>query len=165
MGVHVRAARPGDGAGISRAWMSAAKFYADLDPDHFQVPTAHDLAESWDSELGHVEQGSLQLVAEVDDQVVGWLAARLEEPIANASAQLTREPGWIRLVITALVVQQENWRHGAGGALIDAAEIWGRSRGARVARLDTYIGSPVAVPFYEDRMGYERRSIVFQKQL
>ncbi|HEX7993925.1 MAG TPA: GNAT family N-acetyltransferase [Streptosporangiaceae bacterium] len=107
--------------------------YADLDPDHFQVPTAHNLAESWDSELGHVEQGSLQLVAEVDDQVVGWLAARLP--------------------------------HGVGGALLDAAETWGLSRGARVARLDTYVGSPVAVPFYEDRMGYERRSIVFQKQL
>jgi GNAT superfamily N-acetyltransferase len=75
----------------------------------------------------------LQLVAEVDDQDVGWLAARL--------------------------------RHGVGGALLDAAETWGRSRGARVARLDTYVGSPVAVPFYDDRMGYERRSIVFQKKL
>ena len=163
MCVNVRAARLGDGAGISRAWMSAAKYYADLDPEHFQVPTAIGLAESWDSELRQVDEGSLQLVAEVDDQVVGWLAARIEEPIPNASAQLTREPGWVRLVVDALVVQQEHWRHGAGGALLDAAETWGRSRGAHVARLDTYIGSPVSVPFYEDRMGYERRAIVFQK--
>jgi GNAT superfamily N-acetyltransferase len=123
MCVNVRAARPGDGAGISRAWMSAAKYYA-----------------------------------------VGWLAAWIEEPIPNASAQLTREPGWVRLVVDALVVQQEHWRHGVGGALLDAAETWRRSRGAHVARLDTYIGSPVSVPFYEDCMGYERRAIVFQKQ-
>jgi GNAT superfamily N-acetyltransferase len=133
--------------------MSAAKYYADLDPEHFQVTTADGLAERWDSELGQVDDGSLRLVAEVDDQVVGWLAARVEEPLPNASAQLTREPGWIRLVVDALVVQQEHWRHGAGGALLDAAETWGRSRGAHIARLDTY------------RLGYERRAIVFQKQL
>src|SRR5215475_1511036 len=135
MGVNVRAARPGDGAGISRAWISAAQYYAELDPDHFQIPAADGLAESWDSELGQVESGSLQLVAEVDGQVVGWLSARLEEPAPNASAQLTREPGWIRLVVDALIVQREHWRNGAGGALLDAAETWGRGRGARVARL------------------------------
>ena len=44
-------------------------------------------------------------------------------------------------------------------------EAWGRDRGAEMARLDTYAGSPVSVPFYEQRMGYQRRSIVFQKPL
>jgi hypothetical protein len=36
---------------------------------------------------------------------------------------------------------------------------------ARVARLDTYARSPVSVPFYQSGMGYERRSIIFQKEL
>ncbi|MGN6795042.1 MAG: GNAT family N-acetyltransferase [Streptosporangiaceae bacterium] len=165
MGVNVRAARPGDGEGISRAWMSAASYYAGLDPEHFQIPTADGLAESWDSELGQDDDGSLELVAEVDGQVIGWLSARIELPISSAAAQLTREPGWTRLVVDALVVHQDHWRQGAGTVLLEAAETWGRSRGARVARLDTYIGSPVSVPFYEERMGYERRSIVFQKLL
>jgi len=40
MAVTVRPARSGDGAGISRAWLSAAVYYADLDPEHFQVPDA-----------------------------------------------------------------------------------------------------------------------------
>jgi GNAT superfamily N-acetyltransferase len=123
MCVYVRAARPGDGAGISRAWMSAAKYYA----------------------VGWLEQGS---------------RSRFRMPqLSSHGSRMDR------LVVDALVVQQEHWRHGAGGALLDAAETWGRSRGAHVARLDTYIGSPVSVPFYEDRMGYERRAIVFQKQL
>jgi hypothetical protein len=46
-----------------------------------------------------------------------------------------------------------------------AAESWGRDRGARVARLGTYAHSPVSVPFYENRMGYQRRAIIFQKKL
>lgn len=30
--------------------------------------------------------------------------------------------------------------------------------GARIVRLDTYAHSPVSVPFYEQRMGYQRRA-------
>ena len=49
--------------------------------------------------------------------------------------------------------------------LLEAAEPWGRAYGAQTARLDTYAQGPVAVPVYEQHMGYQRRSIVFQKQL
>ena len=49
--------------------------------------------------------------------------------------------------------------------LLEAAESWGRAHGAQVVRLDTYAQGPVSVPFYEQHMGYQRRSIVFQKQL
>jgi GNAT superfamily N-acetyltransferase len=165
MAVLVRAARSGDGAGISRAWLSAAAYYADLDPEHFQVPTAEGLAESWDSDLGRDSGDSLQLVAESGGQVVGWLAARIELPEGNAAAQLTREHAWIRLVVDALIVHRAYWRRGAGTALLEAAEAWGRAQGARVVRLDTYAHSPVSVPFYEERMSYRRRSIEFQKRL
>jgi len=57
------------------------------------------------------------------------------------------------------------WHRGAGTALLKAAESWGRERGAEIVRLDTYAHSPVSVPFYEERMGYTRRSIVFHKWL
>jgi GNAT superfamily N-acetyltransferase len=165
MGVSVRAARPGDGAGISRAWLSAGEYYAALDPGHFQVPAADGMAATWDAELGEDAGESLRLVADIDGQVGGWLAARVEPPVENPAIQLTREPGWTRLVVDALIVHADHWRRGAGTALLAAAEAWGRERGARVVRLDTYIHSPVSVPFYEERMGYERRSVVFQKQL
>jgi GNAT superfamily N-acetyltransferase len=165
MTVTVRPARPGDGAGISRAWLSAAAYYAGLDPEHFQVPEAEGLDDSWDSQFDRQDDGSLQLVAEVGGQVVGWLWARIQPPGPNASAQLTREHGWTRLVVMSLMVDRGHWRGGAGTALLEAAEAWGRALGARVASLDTWAYSPVSVPFYEDHMGYQRRSIVFQKRL
>ena len=129
------------------------------------MPHAEGLAERWDNQFAGQDDDSLQLVAELDGQVIGWLWARIEPPGPNASAQLTREHGWIRLVVDSLIVDHDHWRGGAGTALLEAAETWGRTQGAQVARLDTYAYGPVSVPFYEDHMGYQRRSIVFQKRL
>ena len=64
----------------------------------------------------------------------------------------------------ALAVDRALWRQGISSALLEAAESWGRDRGAGVVRLNTYADGPVAVPFYE-RHGYRRRSIVFAKEL
>jgi GNAT superfamily N-acetyltransferase len=165
MTVTVRPARSGDGAMISRAWLSAAAYYADLDPEHFQVPAAEGLADSWDRQFARQGDDSLHLVAELDGQVIGWLWARIESPAPNAAAQLTREHGWTRLEVASLIVDRPHWRSGAGTALLEAAEAWGRIRDAQVAHLDTYVHSPVSVPFYEEHMGYQRRAIVFQKRL
>lgn len=48
---------------------------------------------------------------------------------------------------------------------MEEAEEWGRERGAVIALLDTYVGSEVSVPFYEQRMGYARRALRFKKRL
>jgi GNAT superfamily N-acetyltransferase len=165
MTVTVRPARSGDGAGISRAWLSAGSYYADLDPEYFQVPRVEGLAEGWDNRFGQGDNDSLQLVAELDGELVGWLWARIEPPGQNASAQLTREHGWTRLTVASLIVDRDHWRGGVGTALLEAAEAWGRAHGAQVATLDTYAYSPVSVPFYEDHMGYQRRAIIFEKRL
>ncbi|SNS18712.1 hypothetical protein SAMN05443665_1001387 [Actinomadura meyerae] len=42
---------------------------------------------------------------------------------------------------------------------------WGRERGAELLTLEAFAASTVSVPFYEDRMGYERQAIVFVKRL
>lgn len=165
MGVSVRPARPGDGDGMAHAWLSAAEYYTGLDPEHFRVPAAEAQAGAFEDRLRQRGDGALLLAAELGGQVVGWLSARLEPPHPAAASQLVRELGWTRLAIDALVVDRAAWRHGAGTALLTAAEAWGREHGAEVARLDTYSGSPVSVPFYEDRMGYQRRAIVFEKRL
>ena len=161
----VRIARPGDGAGIARIWLDASAYYAELDPGHFKVPDAPGLAELTDGQLEVHDDRALSLVAEVDGRLVGWLSARLELPHQNADRQFVREYDWTRLLVDALIVEREQWRRGIGTLLLEAAESWGRAHGAQVARLDTYAQGPVAVPFYEQHMGYERRSIVFQKQL
>lgn len=165
MAVTIRAARPGDGSDMARVWASAADYYADLDPEHFHRPQAPGLAESFEDSIARAGNDVLLLVAELDGHVAGWLSARIQLPDADAAAQLMREPGWIRLAIDVLIVDTPAWRHGAGTALMTAAESWGRDRGARVARLGTYAHSPVSVPFYQNRMGYARRAIIFQKKL
>jgi GNAT superfamily N-acetyltransferase len=165
MSVTVRTPRPGDGAGLARVWLSAAAYYADLGPEYFQVPPAEGLAESFEAGLGTDAEDGLMLVAELHRRLAGWLTARIEHAAPGAARQMVREHGRTRLIIDALLVDQAVWREGAGTALLTAAEAWGRDRGAEVVRLDTYAGSPVSVPFYERHMGYQRRSIVFQKPL
>ena len=165
MDVTVRSAAAGDGAGIARAWISAGAYHAELDPEHFQRPSAEGLAEDWDRRFESARDDVLDLVAEADGAVIGWLHAHVEPPVANAADQFVRELAMTRLAVDAVIVERTHWRHGAGSALLLAAERWGRDRGAQVARLDTYASSPVSVPFYEAGMGYERRSIVFQKRL
>jgi GNAT superfamily N-acetyltransferase len=149
---------------MARAWLSAGEYYADLDPEYFQVPERQGLAELFEKGIGRRGDDTLHLVAELDGQVVGWLSARLERPHENAPSQFVREQNWTRVVVDAVVVDRPVWRRGAGTALLGAAEAWARDRGAEVVRLDTYAESPVSIPFYE-RMGYLRRSIVFQKRL
>jgi GNAT superfamily N-acetyltransferase len=165
MSVQIRSPRPGDGEGMARVWLSDGAYYADLDPAHFQLPSAEGLAESFEAAIGPERQDALQLVAEQDGQVAGWLTAHIEHPSANAAHQTVRELGWTRLYVDALMVDQALWRQGIGTALLETAESWGRDRGASVVRLTTYPGSSVSVPFYERHMGYERRSILFQKPL
>jgi GNAT superfamily N-acetyltransferase len=167
MSVQIRPPRPGDGEGMARVWLTAGAYYADLDPAYFHVPSAEGLAASFEADIKATSQDGdkLRLVAERDNLVAGWLTAHVEHPYANAAHQQVRELGWIRLVIDALMVDQARWRQGTGSALLEAAESWGRERGAVVARLHTYPGSPVSVPFYEQHMGYKRRSILFQKPL
>jgi GNAT superfamily N-acetyltransferase len=163
MPVTIRAPRPGDGAGMARVWLSAAAYYADLDPTHFQVPPAE--GESFEASFGTGGEDELMLVADLDGRVAGWLTARIEHPALGAARQMTREHGWTRLHIDALMVDQAAWHQGVGTALLTAAEAWGRDRDAAVVRLDTYADSPVSVPFYERHMGYTRRAVIFQKPL
>jgi len=165
MSVTVRTPRPGDGAAMARIWLSASAYYAGLDAGYFQVPPTQGLAESFEASLGTGGEDALMLVADLDGRAAGWLTARIEFPAPGAARQMVRENGWTRLLIDALLVDQAAWHQGVGTALLVAAEGWGRDRGAEVVRLDTYADSPVSVPFYERHMGYQRRSIVFQKPL
>jgi hypothetical protein len=52
-----------------------------------------------------------------------------------------------------------------GTRLVEAAEEWGRSAGARIAETSTYYRSPLSLPFWEPRMGYEEESVNLRKLL
>jgi GNAT superfamily N-acetyltransferase len=165
MAATIRHAQLGDGDAITHAWLSAGQYYAGIDPGRFQVPQTEGGAHFWDDHIRQCPANSLCLVADMDGRVIGFLTARLILPEPDAAAQFTRDQGRTRLAVDALVVMKENWRHGAGAALLEAAESWGRAKGAEIVTLDTYAHSPVSIPFYEQRMGYQRRGIVFDKPL
>jgi GNAT superfamily N-acetyltransferase len=160
--VAVRATEPSDAARLAEIWLDTAAYYSGLDPGAFRVPTRAGVDAIT---VGAVAEGSLSLVAEIDGVVAGFLDAHVAPPVDDADAQFVRELVETRVIVDALAVERRFWRRGAGGALLRAAEEWGRERGATLVCLDTYLHSPVSVPFYERHMGYERRSVNLRKAL
>jgi len=99
---------------------------------------------------------------DVERMAAAWLdAARLEAPVPDPEAKLVLDATEVRLLVDGLVVEKAFRRRGVGTRLMRAAEEWGRSRGARLALLDTWGESPQSVPFYEG-LGYTPRSIRFR---
>jgi GNAT superfamily N-acetyltransferase len=164
--VKVREFQPGDGDGLAQVWVDAGRYYTQLDPERFQVPDVAGLAE-WMEERWTLRQGEAQFgrVASLDGQVVGMISAVLHEPLDTAPRQLMRELSFRRVMVNALGVRTAFWRMGIGRQLMQAAEAWARAHRAQVIILDTYIHSPVSVPFYEQHMGYTRQSVYFSKRL
>jgi len=160
----VRPARRGDGEAIAPLSRDSAAYYRELAPDDFRFPDEEGQAEWLDSFLPADGEQEIALVAEIDGDVVGYLEARLEEPLDSARYQTNPELDQRRLFINALLTARSHWRRGVGSALVEAAEAWGRERGATVALMDTYAASPVSVPFWESR-GYRTRNVVMHKRL
>jgi GNAT superfamily N-acetyltransferase len=161
----IRRGRPGDGEAIARIHRESSAYYADQAPGLFNRPDEEGLAEFLEPGPGDNTETSLLLVAEVDGEVVGSLYATLLAPDETASFQSPSDLAETRLFVDALAVLQEHWRRGIATALVDAAEGWGRERGATVALCDVWHESPVSLPFWEGRMGYARRSVRMRKRL
>jgi GNAT superfamily N-acetyltransferase len=163
----VRPAQPGHGTGLAQGWLDAGSYYAALGPELFQVPASEGLVEWMEERLARPRlPDTIWLVAEVDGQAVGDIHARLDRPMTDVGRQLVREVGQLRVFVNALAVQAAYRRRGVGTRLLEAVEGWGRQQGATLISLDTFIDSPLSVPFYERRMGYQRRAITFfQKRL
>ncbi|MFI5896402.1 GNAT family N-acetyltransferase [Actinoplanes sp. NPDC051513] len=161
----IRAARPGDGPGCAEIWMDVGRHYSDLDPVAFQVPDAAGLADSFEQDTADADADQLRLIAEVDGAVGGLLVAVLHRPGPRPEHELVRDLSRPRLFVQILAVAERHRRTGVGTALMTAAESWARERGAVTVMLNTYLRSPTSVPFYERRMGYGRRAVVFRKDL
>jgi GNAT superfamily N-acetyltransferase len=70
-----------------------------------------------------------------------------------------------RLFIGLVVVAEAQKRHGIATQLVQAAENWAQDQGVYLAICDTYLGSPQSLPFWEERMGYQRRAVRLRKRL
>jgi GNAT superfamily N-acetyltransferase len=162
----IRVPQRGDGPGLAQNWLDTATYYAKLNSGLFQLHDTDGLADWCEARaLNSAAENTCMLVAERNEQIVGFVRATVHPPHPEAGYQLVRDLGLTRLVIDALVVQSAYWRQGIGTHLMNAVEGWGRSRGAVVAQLDTSLESPVSVPFYEQGLGYTRRALHFRKTL
>jgi GNAT superfamily N-acetyltransferase len=162
----VREYRDGDAAGIARISRENARFYAGLAPDYFRVPDDDGFVAFIENDgEWRASPANLALVAEVGGEVAGYLEASVQPPLETARWQAQRDLGGVRLAIGFVGAADAYKRQGVATKLVEAAEAWGRSQGAVVAVCDTYIDSPLSVPFWERRMGYARRAVVLRKPL
>src|SRR3712207_3822181 len=103
----VREARREDAPAMARAWIDAGRLYADLSPDDFQVPDEEGLVEWLEEGIDAMESDrdlALLVADGGDDEVVGWVSARIVTPASDAQWQLQREYGTTRLIIDAVAV-------------------------------------------------------------
>ena len=166
MNVVVREYRDGDAAGIVQISRDNARYYAALAPDYFKIPDDEGFIElvEKDGEWRDAPE-NLALVAEVDGRVAGYLEASVRPPLETARWQAQRDLAHARLAINFVGTADVFKRKGVATQLVEAAEEWGRAKGAVIAICDTYIDSPLSIPFWEQRMGYERRAVILRKPL
>jgi hypothetical protein len=89
MSVEIRAARPGDGAGLARIWLDNARYYVGLFPEDFRVPDEGGLVDWFEGALERPrDESELDLVAVVDGTVAAFAYARLIEPDEHANRQM-----------------------------------------------------------------------------
>jgi GNAT superfamily N-acetyltransferase len=163
--VLAREIQQGDGPTLARIALENAAYYVGLSPDDFRLVDRDGLDEFLEPDAHANTSSMLSLVAEVDGEVVGSLEAELVPPLDSARYQVVPELGQTRPFINYVGTAQSHWRRGVATRLVEVAEAWGRSAGATIALCDTYLGSPVSLPFWEERMGYSRRSVRLRKSL
>jgi GNAT superfamily N-acetyltransferase len=164
--VTIREARDDDAPGIVRLGQENSAYYVQLAPEYFRLPDEEGLVAFIENDREWREGAdTLALVAEDDGAIAGYLEASLQRPDETAHWQSQRDLSEIRLFINFVGTADAYKRQGVATKLVQAAEEWGRERNAVVALCDTFIDSPLSVPFWERRMGYKRRALIFRKRL
>ena len=141
--MRIRGLQPGDAAAL-------AALHGDAGADH----AARSPAELRPGD-GHADV--LRLVAEVDGELVGALQAHVVPAGDGADPDAVET----RLRIDSLVTAGAHRGRGYAARLVEAAEAWGRERGATVAEAWT----DDRVTFWKGRLAYIERSVNLRKPL
>jgi ribosomal protein S18 acetylase RimI-like enzyme len=156
----IRPARSGDADGIARTYLESARYHADLDPERYSVPASETILERYRERTQHPATGgqSITIVAEVDDEIVGFIDVGLEQSPDLMHRDITY------CHIAEIAVSHRHQNRGIGGLLIQAAEDWGRKMGAAFASLEFHNENKRASALYQ-KMGYGQASITSIKRL
>ena len=161
----IRPAVPSDAAAIAKIHRENAGYYAELAPELFTQPEEEGLLAFVAPGPDDNDPTHLFAVSDREAGVVGYVYAEIVRPSESDPFQGIAELAETRLFIHALSVSQAAWRQGVATELVEAAEAWGRERGATSVLCDTWPNSPVSFPFWTQRMGYETRSVRLKKPL
>ena len=161
-GLAVRPAEAADCNAIAQVFMESSEHHAGLDSELFFVPDRSMVTERYREGHQHPSDKHdecITLVAEFDGEVVGFVDARLDRPTDPMHREM------IFCHVVELAVGRKFQSRGIGAQLLQAAEQWGRQRGAHIALLEHNQANSRAGAFYRQRMGYRVTSITLIKKL
>ena len=156
-GAVIRPAAAADAAGIARVFIESAEHHAALDPARYFVPDAQSIVERYREGRQHAARSPeevVTLVAILEGKVVGFVDARLDRPLDAMHRDL------LYCSMTEIAVAASARSKGVGGRLVEAAEAWGRARGAELACLDYLVANTRAATFYCASRGYRAVSAI-----
>ena len=158
--VTIRPAVPEDADGIARAFLESAEYHACLDPERYSVPALETIVTRYREGQQHPQTGEqgITLVAELNAEIVGFVDARLFQPVDPMHRAVTF------CHVAEIAVRRQHQSQGIGGELMRAAQDWGRQQGAEFALLEYHAANQRAGQFYQ-RMGYNVATITAIKRL
>lgn len=154
----VRQAQPGDLAAIGRLGALLVRMHHDFDSERF-IAAPSRTEEGYSSFLGTQldKPNIIVLVAELDDEVIGYTYAGLE----GKDYMSLRGPAG---VLYDMVVDPAHWRHGVGRLLLDATLNALKAKGAPRVLLSTAEKNASAQRLFE-RAGFRRTMIEMTREL
>ena len=161
-GITIRPAVAEDANGIAAAFLESAVLHASLDPERYTAPALETISERYRYGRQHpseVRATAITLVAEISNEVVGFVDARLEK----SPDPMHREMLYCQVTEIAVSLRFQN--QSIGARLLKTVEDWGRHQGAEFAILEYLVSNTAAGRFYEQHMGYSRASITVVKRL
>jgi ribosomal protein S18 acetylase RimI-like enzyme len=159
--ITIRPATAWDADGITRTYLESAEHHARLDPERYFVPSAEETTARYREGKQHATEGpdAITFVAEVDDEIVGFVDARLDQSPDPMHRDLT----YCHVIEIAVSTRYQG--RGFGAQLLQAVEGWGRGKGAEFASLEYLVANTNAADFYQRRMGYHAAGILAIKRL
>jgi len=160
--IAIRPAISEDADGIARTFLESAEYHAGLDPERYSTPVVETISARYREGRQHPPDAhgkSITLVAELSGEIVGFIDARLEQPLDAMHREM------IYCYIAEIAVGRQYQNQGIGRRLLRAAEEWGQQQGAEFAYLEYHAANTRASLFYQQRMGYRVASITATKRL
>ena len=128
---------------VSALWLEFMHYLHEVNPDYYLDPNQKAFANYLQQHLTSSEH--MVLVAQLDDQVIGFLMARVEQQSWFDGSKM----GFIRF----LVVREQYQSQGIGRAMVDQVLGWFES--LLVKRIELYVLKGLPASGFWDRMGFE----------